>query len=437
VPEGELTSFPQDFREGMVARANLLGDADESAPSSWVGPFASGVHGVLILAADDPRALDQIGRSHTERMRTHGVQVSFDQTGQTRVDQPGHEHFGFKDGVSQPGIRGVTVRRNPDNDSQGTPGQDLLWPGEFVLGYPTQIRTPAPDDEEGGNEQPGPISVSGPAWTADGSYLVFRRLRQDVAGFHRFLADAAQAQGLTTDQLGAKLVGRYPSGAPLERTADQPEGFDPSTGDPSRDDPGLLDEMRVNNFEFAEDDGDGTLVPRAAHIRKVYPRDSRTPTGLEADTQTHRILRRGIPFGQSFHDGTPADSPTGAGAPFPNDRGLLFLAYQSSIERQFEFIMARWVNEPDATEPGDGHDPIISQARADRLFTLPGGRPGHVAMMQRFVITTGGAYLFQPSLSALRFLAAPAVAGRPAPVPPAAPRPPRPAGGCPGDRDRG
>jgi deferrochelatase/peroxidase EfeB len=181
-----------------------------------------------------------------------------------------------------------------------------LWPGEFVLGYPTQIRTPDPDaDEEGENQKPGPISTSGPAWTADGSYLVFRRLRQDVAGFHRFLADAAAEQGVSIEQFGAKLVGRYPSGAPLERTEDTPKRVDTTKADPSRADPAVLDPLSINNFEFAEDDADGKVVPRAAHIRKAYPRDEKTPTGREADTQTHRIIRR-----RPAHP--PAPTPTGA-----------------------------------------------------------------------------------------------------------------------------
>ncbi len=402
VGAGELALFPEAFRDGMAARAPLIGDVEDSAPARWVGPFAApGVHGLLLLAGDDPGVVDRFARTHTQRMSAHGVSVVFDDTGTVRADQPGHEHFGFKDGVSQPAIRGVTRQQNADDDGQGLPGQDLLWPGEFVLGYPTQIRTPDPDsDEKGSNENPGPVSSSGPAWTADGSYLAFRRLRQDVAGFQRFLADAADAQGVSVERLGAKLVGRYPSGAPLERTKDARDGVDPSKADPSAKDPSILDERRINNFEFAED-ADGDLVPRAAHIRKAYPRDEKTPQGGEADTQTHRIIRRGIPYGESFRDGAPTRSPAGADA----DRGLLFLGYQSSLERQFEFVMSQWFNKPDHPERGDGHDPIISQATRTKSFTLPGGHPAHLTI-QRFIVTTGGAYLFQPSISALRRLSA-------------------------------
>ena len=153
-------------------------------------------------------------------------------------------------------------------------------------------------------------------------------------------------------------------------------------------------------------------MPRAAHIRKAYPRDSRTPTGGEADTQTHRILRRGIPYGKSFRKGASDGSPQGADA----DRGLLFLGYQASLERQFEFVTSQWFNKTDHPEGGDGHDPVISQITQRKRFRLPGGRPAHLTM-QPFIFTTGGAYLFQPSISALRMLSSPSGTDVPRPTP--------------------
>ena len=404
VKDRDLARFPADFRQGMAARAALIGDVDQSAPSSWVGPFASSdLHGLLILAADDPTALETFTRKQRRAMTAAGLAVIFDQEGRVREDQPGHEHFGFRDGISQPGIRGFTEPQNPDDPDQGLPGQDLLWPGEFVLGYPTQIAVEHPDHPGGVNPDPGPEARNGPAWTADGAYLVFRRLTQDVAGFRSFVSETAQVQGVSDEQFGAKIVGRYPSGAPLERTKDQPAGLDTTAGDPSVAEPSLLDDSRINNFEFG-DDVDGAVVPLAAHVRKTYPRDDSTPTGGESDTQTHRLLRRGIPFGLSYDEDAPATSPTGAAPDFPHDRGLLFLAYQTSIERQFEFVQRDWVNNPDAPDTGAGHDLVIGQAQATRTMTLPGGKPDHITMMERFVTTSGGAYLFQPSITALRHL---------------------------------
>jgi len=409
-PADELGTFPEEFRAGMRGRAAVIGDTDASAPAQWLAPFQRDLHAVVIVAADRSADLDAEVARQEQLARDVGVEVAFVQRGETRVDAPGHEHFGFKDGVSQPGVRGFTKQQNPDDENQGVPGQDLLWPGEFVLGYPRQAGI-------GGGEDAGAVSASGPAWTANGSYLVFRRLRQDVAGFRAFVAETAQAQGMSEDLLGAKLVGRYKSGAPLAITG-------PKASDPGASDPSLLADTAVNDFEFEEDDPDGAVVPLAAHIRKAYPRDADTPDGGEEDAQTHRMLRRGIPYGTSLAAGAESDDAV--------DRGLLFLCYQTSIARQFETVQRHFVNDPDFPRAGAGQDPIITQSPATGSFTLPGGRPNHVALMQRFVTTTGGEYFFQPSISALAQLGATPVPA--APVPPGTQdndRPPGPPRGRP------
>jgi Dyp-type peroxidase family len=412
-PAEELASFPEDFRAGMRARASVIGDTGTSAPSTWIEPFQRDLHAVVIVAADRTADVDAEVARQEALARNAGVEVAFVQRGDVRADEPGHEHFGFRDGVSQPGVRGFTEPRNPDDENQGVPGQDLLWPGEFVLGYPAQPGV-------GGGEDAGAIARSGPAWTTNGSYLVFRRLRQDVAGFRAFVTATADAQGMTEDLLGAKLVGRYRSGAPLAVTGAR-------DSDPGTTDPDLLADTAINDFEFADDDPDGSVVPLAAHIRKAYPRDEDTPGGGEEDTQTHRLLRRGIPYGASLPRG---DESSSAG---DEDRGLLFLCYQTSIERQFEFVQARFVNDPDFPEPGAGQDPIITQDPATGSFTLPGGRQEHVALLQRFVTTTGGEYFFQPSRSALAALSAartaPDAPTRAVPPPPRRPLAPRGSGG--------
>jgi deferrochelatase/peroxidase EfeB len=144
-------------------------------------------------------------------------------------------------------------------------------------------------------------------------------------------------------------------------------------------------------------------VPRAAHIRKVYPRDEATPGGGEADTQTHRLLRRGIAYGQPYDAGAPSGTPQAGDASFPHDRGLLFLCYQRSLEDQFELVQNLWVNNPNFPEPGDGQDPIIAQATEPRTFKAPGLGQGSLSIAQ-FVTTTGGEYFFTPSIPALEKL---------------------------------
>ena len=416
VPSAELEQFDASFQAGMKARAADIGDVGPNAPEHWQAPLGStDVHAVVLLAADDRDDLDEAVLRNIDHMSRHGLCLAFRQDGRARSDLPGHEHFGFKDGVSQPGIRGIT-EPNPGNPNEGQPGQDLLWPGEFVLGYPTQKGhttppPPIPGPPNYGHEEaapavstsevppePGPDSVNGPPWAADGSYLVFRRLAQDVPAFNQFVAQTAAAEQRPEALIGAKLVGRYKSGCPLEVPRDKPEGFDTQTADPSIADSSLLSDQEINDFEY-DRDGDGAIVPRAAHIRKAYPRNEATPGGGEADTQTHRLLRRGIAYGEPFDIGAPAGTPHGGDA----DRGLLFLCYQRSIVDQFEFVQRLWVNNPNFPQRGDGQDLIIAQEAVTREFTAPGLQEPQLQIGQ-FVRTTGGEYFFQPSISALERL---------------------------------
>lgn len=405
VKAADLGAFPQAFRDGMAARKDALGDVGPSDPSHWIAPLGSpDVHALLVVAADSEArlALRLANIRATPAFQAGAVSLLVVQ-GRTRMDLPGqagHEHFGFKDGVSQPGIRGVTVPDDPvGNPDQGHPGQDLLWPGEFVLGYPTQIAVAKPG-HDGPNPDPGPVSQSGPAWTVDGSYLVFRRLAQDVPAFRNQVTSLAAAHGLHPDLMGAKLVGRYKSGCPVAAREFQPSPFVPPPTDPEIFQPGLADSDAMNNnFEFGTDPS-GAVCPLAAHIRKAYPRDEITPAGpanSESDTQTRRLLRRGIPFGNSF------GAATGGAASDP--RGLVFQCYQRSIEDQFEFVQSAWVNNPGfppgAVGGNPGEDPIIAQSAAGPFQVKPGGA---AASVKHFVTTTGGEYFFAPSIDALQKL---------------------------------
>jgi Dyp-type peroxidase family len=400
-----LDTFPQEFRDGMAARAEAIGDVDDSAPGGWIAPFSApqSIHAVAILAADQ---IDDLGRSH-QRLRDlaaeNGVTELFVQEGVTRpIPFRGHEHFGFKDGISQPAIAGVT-RSNKH-------GTDAIAAGEFIVGYPDQDgvlsgqpEAPAPEGTPGYNPvAPPPPPAPIADWSKDGSFVVFRRLRQNVAAFNSFVEQQAGGVGLNPDQLGAKLMGRWKSGAPLERTVGQDADVDPTAADPAAADPNteLVDDRHINDFDYAEDQ-DGHLVPHAAHIRKANPRSAEPPG--KAESSRHRILRRGIPYGPEFVPGEPAYPGAGVPPPDDQDRGLIFVCYQSSIARGFEFIQSQWVNNNDFTQAGDGRDPIISQDTNPRDFHLT---PQDVHLsIERWVQTTGGEYFFSPSLSALRQLA--------------------------------
>src|SRR5262245_42805560 len=267
----------------------------------------------------------------------------FDQRGATLPGElRGHEHFGFKDGISQPAVRG-RISATPDDfltpryvdpaDSRAklfaAPGSVLVHPGQFVFGYQRQD----PNSDQGLPLDPSIV----PAWAKNGSYLVIRRLHQDVATFRRSMAQQARQlakkpgfAGTTAATLAAKLVGRWPSGAPLARS-------------PGADDLALgRNDFANNHFAFqnptpplplknapphvpdtfaqAGGDLDGLACPHAAHIRKVNPRDLGTDTGGAHDTLSRRVLRRGIPYGDPL-----APSATPKSRQSKADRGLLFL----------------------------------------------------------------------------------------------------------------
>jgi Dyp-type peroxidase family len=421
----DLNGFPDDLTQGMAARSKRIGDVDDSAPANWnLLPPGVEVHAILLLASDDPDDLAVEVASRTTELTAKGIAIVAQQEGKARTgteivdgkEQPqnGHEHFGFDDGVSQPGVRDDRVTPPLNNADIGLPGQDRLWPGEFVLGYPRQATNPAPPDpadpqDKPTNTNPGPIAVNGPSWTADGSYLVFRRLRQDVEGFRTFVDSQAGVEGIPPSVMGAKLVGRYRSGCPLEIVDGEADNFDTTAADPSLADDTLLEPDRINAFDYRNHDNtlrndeDGHRVPLAGHIRKVYPRNQLVPG--EHNAERRRILRRGVAFGESFDPAAPAGSPAAGDATFPDDRGLLFLCYQRSIDEQFEFLMNAWVNNVNFPATGAGIDLVIGQAQAVRPFVLPGGAVTPFDAPKRWVITTGGGYFFQPSVIALRTLA--------------------------------
>jgi Dyp-type peroxidase family len=451
------------FREGLAARAQLLGDLtdEEGKPEGWVvGGPDNPVDIILLVASDDPcdlnERVEQLEQSiyafwQDGQPAQSGVRIVFEQPG-ANLPGPlaGHEQFGFKDGISQPGLRGIasgdphdflTPRQNPRNPDQGKPGQDLIWPGEFVFGHPGQKVL----GSDGGQR---PLSGSkdyrqAPDWAADGSFLVFRRLRQDVYLFHRFLHD--NSDGLSPSMLGAKVVGRWASGAPLMRApdADNPElgdndcannDFEFAAKDPyflkgappkgvappdvlpsaaSADCGCCIPASNHPVFDPSPGDRDGKICPFTSHIREAYPRDD-PPTGREGegevDTDDHRLLRRGIPYGPASKS-TP-EVPVND----KEDRGLLFLAYQTSIDDQFEFITRHWFNRPNLKEEGEsedgrrsGYDLIVGQnnrpgenrARTFRLTVEGETEPRTLTAPADWVIPTGGGYFFVPSIEAL------------------------------------
>jgi Dyp-type peroxidase family len=244
-----------------------------------------------------------------------------------------------------------------------------LRAGEFVLGY---------EDEDG-----GPPPAPAPPLHRNGTFMVWRKLHQDVAGFRRFVRDAAGETGLDAGLVAAKVVGRWPDGSPLVL---RPNNGDARLGN---------DRGRVNDFAYGGDAA-GLACPRGAHIRRANPRDALRAGGGKL-TARHRLLRRGMPYGPPLPEGADDDGV---------DRGLVFVSFQASIERQFEIVQARWLNDGDAFGLARTADPLAGAVGADGARLRIGGHPPRYATaMRAFVTPRGGEYLFVPGIAGLRAFA--------------------------------
>lgn len=396
------------LRDGMAERTRK-GILTDPPSNTWrILKPNHRLHGVFIVTGASAAEITDTIAERLSPVPGHGWHVLHSELGVVRPDPvKGHEHFGFADGVSQPGVRGrinatdfLTPQLGTDED-QGAPGQDLLWPGEFVFGYAAQNPN-APDFTVKGDVRQPPVP-----FMENGAYLVFRRLAQLVPEFDLAIRSESAAIGSGSDAsspelLGAQVVGRWKSGAAI---INAPTADDPSIADGTRD---------VNKFEFGGD-RQGLVCPWAAHIRKAYPRDdvrhNTTPTPAEADsaeafTQTHRMLRRGITFGPELTD-DEAEKGTSSAA---HERGLLFKCYVTSLENQFEFVQEAWVNSGDFAQPDAGIDAIIGQSTAEPapfLGAAPVSRdPARKPLLHfsRFVVMQGGEYFFAPSITAVKSL---------------------------------
>lgn len=379
------------FKEGMAARsAQHIGDRPEDQPPEWLDPFKPGseIDAILIVAADERTDLDAECDRLEREIEDADAQIVFAETGATLPGAlRGHEQFGFKDGISQPAVKEFDPAP-AEHEPPAVPA------GEFVLGHPNHA---------------GPSAVTGDLWV-NGSFGVFRRLRQDVADFRaqaQQIASPAPPAGEATSparsapQIEAELVGRWPSGAPTE-------------GNPEQD-PG--EAGNSNAFDYSGDP-EGLQTPRFAHIRKVNPRAEERPSRAEDPAENRRMIRVGIPYGEPLPAGVADDGA---------DRGLHFLSIVADLDAQFEFVQREWAsnpNFPDGSKPGperpygprepgtpaDGCDPIIGAHAADDTVSLhQQGAIHKLALLAETVRVTGGEYFFYPSIHAIERLGAGAI----------------------------
>jgi Dyp-type peroxidase family len=375
------TRFSEQFASGMATdyRSRLLGDVEEDHPRNWTwgGPTTPAVHVLLLVYASTAEGLETRCDELLGATAPGGLRLV------TRLETSAltpEEPFGFHDGISQPPVEGLGSRIG------------AVRAGEFVLGYSNEygLLTERPlvdaDDDPSGLL---PHDVEGTGRRdlgRNGSYLVLRTLRQDVEAFHAFTDAATRDANGRSDParqalLAAKMVGRWPSGAPLVLA-------------PGQDDLSLADS---NDFGYHDADPRGLACPIGSHVRRTNPRDSLDPRpGTEASlaiNRHHRLLRRGRAYG------SPGDG----------EQGVHFACLNANLARQYEFVQHTWVNNPVFNGLADETDPVVGTRHAKSTYFTAPARPvrRRYTELPQFVHVRGGAYFFLPGMRALRFLTSP------------------------------
>src|SRR2546425_1423373 len=359
----------QSFRNGMKLPAFSLIARNRDPPvNQWEPPYQGDLHALVSLSHDSADELAEKTREVSASLRDIAEILTIERGTVLRNPRGDPiEHFGYVDSRSQP------LFLQTDLDAEKAAGVDA-WDPSAPLGL---------------------VLVDDPFTTEDdcfGSFLVFRKLQQDVVNFNAGVKDLATRLAADEALTGALVVGRFKDGTPV--TLRPFDGLGP-----------------VNNFEYLAHDRVGNRCPFHAHIRKANQRGANPFLNREQE-RSHRIVRRGVPYGVR----PPPPGETYAGASASGEVGLLFQAFQGDIARQFEFIQRTWVDNPNFPEfllfPGlnTGDDALIGQhPRAAQKWPRTWGRSGRFLDRLRFnfgdyVRLRGGEYFFTPSLSFLKNL---------------------------------
>ncbi|CAI7608303.1 unnamed protein product [Penicillium bialowiezense] len=358
------------FLKGMFA--DMVGQGRDEA-KDWLPEFKDGsVDGVVLVCGTEHEVKEKVKELSQKYLGpSQGVRHLLTLDGKERPgDQKGHEHFGFLDGISQPLIKGL------DDETLKLPGSRKVptRPGIILFGHDGEMENVP--------------QLMHPEWAKDGSLFVVRKMRQFVPEFNSFLESQAPRLNFTPEQLAARLVGRWKSGAPVELCPDE-------------------DNKEYSTWNDFDSPLDNQLnCPFSSHIRKTKGR------GMMNDRDIFDIMRRGIPYGPEVGPDEKENSKTVL------DRGLIFTCYQSSLCNGFQFIKNRWAN-PD-TFPADktdftdginpGQDVIIGQSvkgaieEDDKLLytcVYDGNKVHNKVTFEPFIQSNGGDYFFTPSLKLL------------------------------------
>lgn len=422
LPAPVLAGFSPEFVGGMADgnRARRLGDVGWNDPSRWEWGRTGDVPHVLVMFFAEPGRLDALVESTTRAPWNAAFETP---RWLHTADLDGVEPFGFADGMSQP---------QPDWSQERDVGasrieySNVVALGEFLLGYRNEYgrytdRPLLNADALSAGLLPAADAPEKRDLGRNGTYLVFRQLRQDVRGFWQFVTRQAGGDPSEAEKLAAAFVGRTRAGDPLVASRRQAiSGVGPQP-----------EQVRVNQFTFDEDPA-GARCPLGAHVRRANPRNTDypgRPTGLArlianlgfgrkgfhddviSSVRFHRILRRGREYG-------PALALADALAPAPpgeSERGLHFACLNANICRQFEFLQSAWIASTTFSALKGESDPLLGNREglagcpATDGFTLQqDGRPARrVRGLPQFVNVRGGAYFFLPGLRAIRYLAGP------------------------------
>jgi Dyp-type peroxidase family len=436
VPRDSLQTFPDEFAMGMRDRRDILGDDGPSAPDRWDPVWRDNeIHVLLLLNAISVEALGaQYDRvvarlgvaSGLERMRGHRgaggrEDLDYQEASAIYVDgQPtAREHFGYTDGISNPAFKGMLGHdanvmgggKVTQFDPSTRRGWEPLETGEFLLGHR--------DEAQECPEAPTPALLA-----RNGTYMVYRKLHQNVRAFDDYLERLGKDFPGGKEALAAKLAGRWRNGAPVSSFPTQTEAdqfaarwalakaaiaraADPPSREAAKREFAALN-ARFTAYDY-RGDLDGGGCPVGAHVRRANPRgalefgQSGAFESPGAVSNRRRLLRRGLPYGDSSRERTD-----------DGDHGIVFMALNASIRRQFEFVQQQWMNYGNDFRLANDKDPIVGNqgtvegAPAGRMTIQAGPserRPFFCAGIPRFVETRGGDYFFVPSLTALRMIA--------------------------------
>ena len=337
--------------------------------SDWQSEFQVPIDAMLLVAADSEDEVQGVADRWRDRLEAAGATLITVENGlaiKRKVAEKfeGVEHFGYVDGRSQP----LFLAEDVDREARA------FWDPAFP---PSQFLVKDPGDD---------------APTSFGSFFVFRKLEQNVKGFHDQEDALSVALTLTggpfNEHAGALLVGRFEDGSPVVLS------------------PLTTDMPPINDFDYRSDEL-GSRCPFVAHIRKTNPRGKSTfhlakDLGFASTVRqerSHIMARRGITFGHRVYDEATndfSDEPTGG-------VGLLFMAYMASLENQFEFTQATWANNANFVTADVGVDPVMGQGAPASVHVKDGWSGNETDFtLGRFVTLRGGEYFFAPSRDFLK-----------------------------------